>query len=293
MSDPQPDPTDTPLTLVLLAAGAGTRFGGPKQLEPVGANDEPVFAITAKQAARAGFERLVIVTTEALRPRIEDAAERFVDNLAVDVVCQDAVPPLRTPPWGTAHAVAVCQRVIRGPFGVANGDDLYGDPSFDLLADALRSADHHDRPRATIVSFELARVLSPNGGVSRGICDVADDGRLRRITETHQVRRRDLLSGPIVGPDGTVFAEHTPTSMNLWGVPSGVIDALADGFETFRAHASPDAEYQFPTELARMADAGKLDIAVVASSGPWLGLTHRDELPTVRAALRSGEFTYG
>ena len=147
---------NTDLTLVLLAAGRGSRFGGPKQLEPVGPNDEPVFAITAQQAVNAGFSRLVLVTTTELLGRLEAAVDRFVTGLTVDYVLQDVQQPAREVPWGTGHAVAACADVVTTPFGVANGDDLYGDPSFHLLAQYLRNRTANTATR-TAGSFRLPR----------------------------------------------------------------------------------------------------------------------------------------
>lgn len=198
-----------------MAAGLGTRFGGPKQLEPVGPNDEPIFAITAAAAARAGIKRLILVTRAEVEERLLAAADTHVSGMEVVSVRQDLAGPPRTRPWGTAHAVAACADVLDGPFGVANGDDLYGNPSLSLLADALG-----DRPdEGTLVSFELAGTLSPHGGVSRGICDVVD-GTLTSVVETHGLKADpNDAEGGVVDDSGGRYRNDTPASMNLWGSP--------------------------------------------------------------------------
>lgn len=276
---------DATLSLILLAAGRGSRFGGPKQLAPVGPQGEPVFAVTAAQAKAAGFDRLVIVTTVELQERMRTAAEQFVDGLDVVWVLQDTFPPSRDVPWGTAHAVGVCASQIDGPSAVANGDDLYGDPSFAIAADFLRTTSVSD-PHACIVTFELGNVLSPVGGVSRGICHVEADGAVTSVVETFEMRRD---GDAIIDAEGARYTADTPTSMSLWAFSPGIPALLMAGFDGFLAEhgGSSKAEYQLPTELTRLADIGELRMSAVASPGPWLGITHREELEPVQAQLRT------
>lgn len=263
-----------------MAGGLGSRFGGPKQLEPVGPNDEPIFAITAAQAQRAGIERLILVTRAEVEGRLLEAADQFVTGLEVVSVRQDLAGPSRQRPWGTAHAVGACADVLDGPYGVANGDDLYGDPSLQLLETSL--VEHPDE--GVLVSFELAGTLSSHGGVSRGICEVAD-ARLASLVETHGLFV-DPNGGAVTDDHGATYANDTPASMNLWGLPAWTAGAMAERFEQFlAADPGPDDEFLLPTEIARMMADDRLDIRVVQSSGRWMGLTHRDDLPGVRAAL--------
>jgi hypothetical protein len=280
--NPEASAPESGLQLVLLAAGRGSRFGGPKQLEPVGPNDEPVFAITARQALDAGFTELVLVTTSELRPRLEAAVSKYVDGLDVSYVEQDLAKPSRERPWGTAHAVSLCAPVLTGPFGVANGDDLYGDPSFHLLAEFLRGAAAAD---AAIISFPLDRVRSEAGGVSRGICAIDRDGGLISVTETHGLVRGE--DQRILDEHGGSYAPDTSISMNLWGLGESLGELLSQRFERFLSvHADDDTtEFQLPTALSALADDGEVTISVVPSTGRWLGLTRRADLPGVRAEL--------
>ncbi len=267
-------------SLILLAGGLGSRFGGPKQLEPVGPNDEPIFAITAAQAQRAGIERLILVTRAEVEQRVLEAADRYVTGLEVVSVRQDLAGPARDRPWGTAHAVGACAEVLDGPYGVANGDDLYGDPSLQLLATSLN--EHPDD--GVLVSFELAGTLSDHGGVSRGICEVAD-ARLASVVETYGLMA-DPAGAGVVDDAGLTYANDTPASMNLWGLPARTAGIMAERFERFLAGGpAPDDEFLLPTEIARMMADDGLDIRVVQSPGRWIGLTHREDLPEVRAAL--------
>ena len=278
----QPNPKGNLIahSLILLAGGLGSRFGGPKQLEPVGPNDEPIFAITAAQAQRAGIERLILVSRAEVEQRLLEAADQYVSGLEVVSVRQDLAGPTRERPWGTAHAVGACADVLDGPYGVANGDDLYGDPSLQLLATSLTEQPDD----GVLVSFELAGTLSDHGGVSRGICEVTD-ARLTSVVETHGLFAHPSGIG-VSDDDGATYPDDTPASVNLWGLPAWTAGLMAERFEQFLAgHPDPDDEFLLPTEIARMMADDGLSIRVVRSSGRWIGLTHRDDLPEVRAAL--------
>lgn len=273
------------LSLVLLAAGNGSRYGGPKQLAPVGPNGEPVFAVTAASAAAAGFSRLVVVTRHDLESPLRAAVAEHVKSLEVTFVFQDDAGPYRERPWGTGHAVAAAASVLDGPFGVANGDDLYGDPSIAVLAESLRSNPDNT---ATIVSFPLHRVLSEHGGVSRGVCTVAPDSRLISIVETHGIAATGEHPGAaIVTADGDELAPDTEISMSLWGLPAWTAGELAKRFDAFLAQHRSDArlEFQLPTELDRLRAEGALTIEVRPSDASWLGLTYKEDLDPVRGAL--------
>ncbi|MCB1027507.1 MAG: hypothetical protein KDB24_07070 [Microthrixaceae bacterium] len=259
----------------------GSRFGGPKQLEPVGPNDEPIFAITANQAAAAGIERLILVTRAEVEERLLAEAATHVSGMEVVSVRQDLAGPPRQRPWGTAHAVAACVDALDGPFGVANGDDLYGDPSLRLLGNGL--AQWPDE--GTLVSFRLAGTLSDHGGVSRGICEV-DDGVLVSVVETHGLAPDPDGEG-VRDDGGDLHDADTAASMNLWGLPRRAAESMAERFDRFLAEdPGADEEFLLPSEIAHMMDVGTLTVHVVPSSGRWIGLTHRDDLPGVRAALR-------
>jgi len=277
--------SNDPLTLILLAAGLGTRFGGPKQLAPVGPAGEPLLVVTARQAAHAGFGRLVVVTRSELRDRIDEAlamlGPRDDDPTPLievaGVVHQDEHGPARDVPWGTGHAVAVSAPFVTGPCGVANADDYYGDPSFDVLAEWLRRAGADD---SVIVGFPLGATLSPHGGVARGVCH-ATDGRIDHLAEHRGLRRE---GDKIVDDDGETFDDDTVVSMNLWGLPAWVPAALAERFEAF--HDTADgAELMLPVEIDVLRRAGRTAVSLVTSPGRWAGLTFADDLPEVRRAV--------
>lgn len=273
------------LTLILLAAGLGTRFGGPKQLAPVGPAGEPLLVVTARQAARAGFDRLVVVTRSELRDRIDEALAKLDTDgdsatapiQIAGIVHQDEHGPAREVPWGTGHAVAVTAALVEGPCGVANADDYYGDPSFDVLAAWLSGAGPDD---SVIVGFPLGATLSPHGGVARAVCH-ATDGRIDHLAE-HRGLHRD--GEKIVDADGAAFDDDTVVSMNLWGFPSWVPAALGERFEAFHPTAG-DAELLLPVEVDTLRRAGRTTVSLVTSPGRWAGLTFADDLPDVRRAV--------
>lgn len=223
---------------------------------------------------------MILVTRAEVEEQLLEAAETYLEDLTVVSVRQDLAGPSRQRPWGTAHAVGACIDVLDGPFGVANGDDLYGDPSLELLANSLSR--HPDE--GALVSFELAGTLSSHGGVSRGICDVVEN-RLTSVVETHGLMANASGAG-VIDEGGSVYRDDTPASMNLWGLPTWTAELMAERFEQFLA-ADPgqDDEYLLPTEIAGMMEQDGLTIRVVPSPGRWIGLTHREDLPGVRAAL--------
>lgn len=268
---------DVDLSLVLLAGGLGSRFGGPKQLAPVGPAGEPLLVVTAQHAIDAGFGEFVVLTRTDLREEITAAVASI--DAPVHLVMQDEHGPPRAVPGGTAHAVAACAEVLKRPFGVANADDYYGIPSFAVLADALRNSDERT---AVIVGFELGATLSPHGGVARAVCH-ATGGFIDMLAE-HRGFRRDG-NGSILDERGEEFPSDTIVSMNLWGFPSWIPATLAERFDGFASHATGNAEFLLPDEIDRCRVDGRLDIRLVTSDGGWAGLTFADDLADVRQVI--------
>lgn len=270
-----------PVTVVILAAGLGSRYRGTKQLEPVGPGGETLFDYTLADAVDAGADRVVMV----VRAEIEDAVRHHVEATGpeVDVVYtrQDEWGPARPKPWGTAHALLAAAEAIRGPFLVANADDYYGRSSVAALVEqgAGLPAD-----RALLAGFRLDRTLPEAGAVSRAICRVAGD-ELVSVTETHGIARTD----------GTIRAEEPPgpldggavTSMNLWAFPHAVLTEVEAGFEAFlRDHGhDPSAEYLLPQLVQDLMAAGSLTVGVVPTDEAWTGITNPDDLAVTRARM--------
>ncbi len=278
-----------PLTLVVLAAGLGSRFGGTKQLAEVGPSGGAILDYTIFDARRAGFDRLVLIVRTDLVELVRDhLARQHGPDLDYELVLQDRFGPSRAKPWGTAHAVLATADAVPGPFGVVNADDFYGRDALAELAAALRDpADRQARRvRHHLVAYRLASTLSPRGTVSRGVCTVDGDGNLRSIVENLAIERGD--DGRIVsGEAATVLADDTLVSMNLWGLQPQVFDALRDGWASFHAaHAEdPKAEFLLPTVIGSLVDAGEASVAVHSTASTWVGVTYPGDLDEARATI--------
>jgi hypothetical protein len=281
-------------TLVLLAAGIGSRYGGPKQLDPVGPGGATLIEYAAFDARRVGFDHLVIVVRSDNEAAVrETMGSRLRDRLRVDYVVQDAAlppgfrsPPGRTKPWGTGHAVVAAAPRVDGPFAVLNADDFYGAGSYRILADWLR----RDPPphEHALVGFTLRSTLSPAGPVNRGVCRVGEDGFLREIQEVLRIES-DGDDARYPGEDGrpVPLAGDTPVSLNFWGFAPDVLRTFARSFGRFLdAHGqSPSAELFIPEVVQHLIVAGEVRVRVLPGGGPWAGLTHPEDRAHLVAVL--------
>lgn len=269
----------TDASLVVMAAGLGSRFGGVKQLAPVGPGGEVILDYTIRDAVTAGVDEVILI----VRNDIKDDTEAHVraihgDDLHLTLVCQDDLGPPREKPWGTVHAVLSAAEAVTSPFILANADDYYGRQSFQIAYDRLGdlSAD-----RGLLVAFEVSKTLPAQGSVTRGVCTV-QGGLLARIEETSDLQRRgDESIG--VGPDGEAIDPATPVSMNLWAFDPSIMSALQRKWEAFyAAHAAePKAECLLPTEISALMAEG-FDVELQSSPETWTGITNPDDLETVR-----------
>lgn len=275
-------PTAVQPTLVIMAAGLGSRFGGVKQLARVGPNGEAFLDFSIKDALAAGFGGVVmIVRTEIEADVREHMAEQHPDLDAV-YVRQDDLGPARDKPWGTLHAVLSAADAVDTPFAAINADDYYGPSSFVLAAEQLAAS---AEGKGANVAFLLGNTVPPKGAVTRALCDVVD-GRLSAIVETEGCERLDdgrLMAG------GEEVPDETSASMNLWCFDHSVLPLFAEKWETFFAeHAGePKAECQLPTVVGELIDEGRLGIDVVSSTERWIGITNPGDEELARAALAS------
>lgn len=278
-------------TLVIMAAGAGSRFGGPKQLEPVGPHGERLFEYALFDARRSGFDRAVLVIREELRPGFDAVLAGVARDLDIRLAAQrlEDLPAgrtigARTKPWGTTHAVLAARHHIGGPFAVANADDFYGPETYARASAAMQGG----RTTTTIVAMRLDRTLSTHGAVTRGICDVAGD-RVTRIDEVRDLIRRDgALTGR--GRAGvTTFTGAELASMNAWVFPHGMLQTLDERFRAFlNAYDDSGAgESMLPEVVNDLIATTALPVAITEAPGPWFGLTHAADRPLVEAGLRA------
>lgn len=280
--------------LVILAAGMGSRFGGLKQVQPVGPHGELIIEYSVFDALRAGFDRLVLVIRKEIEADFRASIGRRLESrLAVDYVFQDAldVPAAfreqamsRTKPWGTGHAVLAARQVIHRPFAVINADDFYGASGYRTLAGHFATSRDY-----ALVGYPLRQTLSEHGTVSRGVCAVDATGRLKAITELTKIEKtttgaRYLDSAGVAHP---LTGDET-VSVNFWGFTPAVLPQLQELFSDFLAgrSADPKAEFYLPTAISDLNERGAAGVALLRSESAWFGLTYREDLPTATAAVR-------
>jgi len=269
-------------SLLILAAGLGSRFGGDKQLVAVGPDGEAFLDYAIRDALEAGVERIVVVTRTGLEaPLRAHLAVQHPGGLPLLVVHQDTFGPSRRKPWGTGHAVLSATEHLNGPVIILNADDYYGPSGVRRTIDTLAAS---EGPSGVLLAFELARSLPDSGRVSRGVCQVTD-GRLVRLVETHGIRRE---GGSLLADDPPgILDERAPVSMNLWGLPTHAVERLAGQWAAFHSdHVDdPSAEFLLPMALDEQLSEALLEIDVLVTDEDWIGMTNRTDLDAVRVAL--------
>jgi len=253
-------------TMVILAAGMGSRFGGPKQLLPVGPNGETILDYNAHDAVAAGFGRIVIVTRAELHAEVSALVERGVGRVAEAVVVLQHVPPGRTKPLGTCDAVLAAGPHVDGVFGVANADDLYGAGAFAAVGAAVSD------DGAAVLGLPLSSTVPREGAVSRAVLEVGADDRVLAIREVAGITASSLASR----------ADDAFVSMNLWGFPSSALDDLAEVARRF-VPVDATAELFLPDVVGDLVGAGRLRVRLVPSPDPWTGMTNPGDVEAVRA----------
>jgi hypothetical protein len=285
-------------TLLVLAAGLGTRFGGPKQLEPVGPDGATLLDYAVFDAIRSGFGKIVFVIRPDLAATFAaDVLPRFADLVAVRTVVQtSSAPPgftrpaARTKPWGTAHAVLCAAPEVREPFAVVNADDFYGREAYTAVAAFLREPPADRPPAYALAGFPLARTVSAAGAVNRAVCGVSPDGWLTAVTEVLDIVAD--ADGSFHGTDhGAVrrFSGREPVSMNLWAFTPEIFAQLEAGFAAFLGDPAglERREYLIPTLVQQLVAWGVARVRVLPTDSPWTGITHPGDRPAVAARLRA------
>lgn len=279
-------------TLVVLAAGMGSRYGGLKQIDPVGPSGEVILDYSVYDALRAGFGKIVFVIRRDIEEAFKQAVgSKYLGKIEVAYAFQQLddlpdgakVPEGREKPWGTAHAVLAARHAVDEPFGVINADDFYGRQSFQRLGDSLRGGDGG----LSLIGFRLDNTVSEHGTVSRGLCRVDGDGRLREVVECHGIR--PVEGGIEIRREGkteVVDGDRT-VSMNMWGFPPDFFGSIQRGFAEFlREPPEPlKSEYYIPTVVQDLVDRDGASVKVVQSPAIWLGVTYPDDKPLVRRGI--------
>lgn len=284
-------------TLLILAAGMGSRYGGLKQIDAIGTSGEAIIEYSIYDAIRAGFGKVVFV----IRKSIEEAfkakfAGKFEDKIEVTYVFQELDTPVarltefppREKPWGTGHAVLVAKDVIHEPFAVINADDYYGKEAYQQIADFLTTKcaeDHY-----AMIGYTLRNTLSDNGSVNRGICSTDENGFLTTVVERTKIQR--AADGRVVFPDenGEMQAvdENVLVSMNYWGFHPSYFETLEEHFRAFVEDNKdkPRAEFYIPFVVNKQLVADEIKLSVIPNNDQWYGVTYKEDKPVVEVAFK-------
>ena len=276
-------------TLLIMAAGLGSRYGGNKQIDGIGPHGEILMQYSIHDAIRAGFDKIVFV----IKPEHQAIIEGFCKDITgaeIVFVYQDftslpdfyTVPADRVKPFGTAHAVLCAKDAIREPFAVLNADDFYGADAFRVMHDRLVTLKEGE---ATMVAYYLKNTVSRNGAVTRGVCRV-EEGALCGVTEVYKITVDD--EGRIMDADMGDLDGNSLVSMNMWGFRPEIFEGMEERFHAF-LRALPEgeikAEYVLPTMVDRMITEEALTVSVLSTDAVWFGVTYREDRPLVAAEL--------
>jgi hypothetical protein len=281
-------------TLLVLAAGMGSRYGGLKQIDPVGPAGETIIDYSIFDALRAGFGKLVFVIRKDIeRPFREIVGTRFEKRIAVEYVFQEldklppgfSLPAGRTKPWGTTHAILMAEGVVRENFAAINADDFYGRNAYAVLAQHLTAGS----PDYAMVGFVLKNTLSDHGSVARGVSRVDANNYLTHIVELTKIER-DGTGAKDTGPDGkiTQLTGDEAVSMNFWGFTPALFPQIKIEFEQFLKQAGGEqkSECYIPATVGELVTSGQAKCKVLHSPDSWFGVTYREDRPVVVESIR-------
>lgn len=285
-------------TLLVLAAGMGSRYGGLKQLDGLGPNGETIMDFSIFDAIRAGFGKVVFVIRHAFEQDFrEKVISKYKDAIQVEVVFQelDCLPagfslhPDRVKPWGTNHAILMGKDAVKEPFAVINADDFYGKESFQILADALKAMEGK-KDQYCMVAYRLGNTLSESGHVSRGVCNKNAQNHLTTVVEHYEVQRKGsdvVFKNQQTGEYDTID-ENLPVSMNMWGFTTDYFEHSEADFKEFLQKNADNikAEYGIPTMVNRLIQEGTSTIDVLETPCKWFGVTYKEDRPMVVAKIQ-------
>lgn len=284
-------------TLLIMAAGMGSRYGGNKQVDGLGPNGEILMEYSIYDAIRAGFDKVVFVIKPGMKETLASiCGDRIAKKVKVDYAFQDFssvpsfyhIPEERTKPFGTVHAVLVARDYIDQPFAVINADDYYGVSAFSTIYEKLQTL--APEGEATMVGYQLQNTVSKNGTVSRGVCH-AVNGNLDKVVETLKIKLCE--NGEIrdigAGEPGELLDPLAPVSMNFWGFTPWIFGKLEEYFATFLKGLAPDAikaECLLPVFVDKLMHKGELTVPMLTTDAVWFGVTYKEDKPFVQAELR-------
>jgi UTP-glucose-1-phosphate uridylyltransferase len=281
-------------TLLILAAGMGSRYGGLKQIDGIGPNEEPIIEYSIYDAINSGFGKIVFVIRREFDEAFRSRFDKFADKIAIEYVYQevnikvDGINTIeRTKPWGTSHAVLVAKDVITEPFAVINADDYYGAGSFKLIADFLTN--ECSPSLMAMVGYTLHNTLSEHGTVNRGVCEVDADNNLVEVIERTKIATQNGVVKYNIGGDEPlgIVDRNTSVSMNYWGFHPSIFTEIEKGLHDFmRANPdSPTAEYYIPNIVTDMILSKHMAVRVIPTDDNWFGVTYKEDKPMAVTAI--------
>ncbi len=269
-------------TLVVMAAGMGSRFGGLKQTEPITNDGKVILDFSIYDAVKAGFSKVVFIIREDMYADFKKlVGDRISKKVEVDYIFQDlsVLPKGRKKPFGTGHAILCCKEKVKEPFTIINADDYYGKKAFELMQSHLENAKNGEY---AMVAFELENTLSKNGTVSRGVC-VEENGYLKSVKEIKEI----YSDGSFVLADKREFLDlNTPISMNIWGLTTDIFDILEKEYEQFLKNADlMKDELYIPIVISNAIETNKARVKMFKTTDKWYGITYREDLKEIKNAI--------
>lgn len=289
-------------TLIIMAAGMGSRYGGLKQMDPITNEGEIILDFSLYDAMMAGFKRAIFVIKEEMeedfRALIDERAGKYMQveyayQKLHDIPKGYSIPQDREKPWGTAHAVLSARTLIDGPFAVINADDYYGPGGFQSTYDFLMNHKDKEKYSYCMVGFQVKNTITENGHVARGVCDISQEGYLRQVTERTKIMRRSegISYTEDEGESWTVIPDDTIVSMNFWGFTSSMMKEMEERLPAFLDKALREnplkGEFYLPVVVDALIKEGKAVVKVLPTEDKWHGVTYRADKEMVTAALQS------
>ena len=289
-------------TLIIMAAGMGSRFGGLKQIEPITKEGEIIMDFSLYDAMLAGFKRAVFIIKEEMeedfRRLIDERAGKHMEvhyafQKVEDIPEGYEVPEGREKPWGTGHAVLAARNLIDGPFAVINADDYYGHEGFQKIYDFLAGTEDDDKYRYCMVGYMLSKTITENGHVSRGVCDIDEKGFMKKVTERTKIKRVNGVISYTEDDEKTwiPLREDDTVSMNFWGFSKSLMDEMEKEFPSFLEDALKNnpikGEYYLPFAADRLVQEGRATVKILKTKDQWYGVTYKEDKESVVAAIQS------
>jgi len=275
-------------TLLILAAGMGSRYGGLKQIDGIGPNEEPIIEYSIYDAINSGFGKIVFVIRREFDEAFRNRFDKFKNKIIIEYTYQEVNPKVegiitveRTKPWGTSHAVLVAKDVINEPFAVINADDYYGSESYKLIADFLTK--ECSPSLMAMIGYTLHNTLSEHGTVNRGVCELDSDNNLVEVIERTKIAEQNGVVNYNIGAEDPLgeVDRNSSVSMNYWGFHPSIFEEIEKGLHNFMREnpENPTAEYYIPNIITDMIISGQMSVCVIPTNDNWFGVTYKEDKP--------------